>query len=167
MLLKVLSGKDKPKELPAEGGTTGLLLRLLKSLFGTRKIVVLDSGFCVLQALIALKQVGVFAAAVIKKRRYWPRYVAGDTIDAHMDSTKEIGETNSVHGTLDNVPYNIFSMREPDYVMKLMSTYGSLVVKGENKKMCVYTMAKNLNFSTKSRLQIIFAIGMLWMTTTT
>lgn len=131
--IELMEGKDRPKEFPSEGGTAGLLLRLCKALYGTGKIVVLDSGFCVLQALIALKNVGVFSAAVIKKRRYWPRYVAGATIDDHMKD-KEVGETDSVRGSLENVPYNIFCLKEPDYIMKLMSTYGGLVVKGDNKK---------------------------------
>ena len=39
-----------------------------------------------------------------------------------------------MRGKIDNVPYNIFAMKEPNYTMKLMSTYGSLVVKGDVKK---------------------------------
>ena len=70
--IKLMEGKDCPKECPSQGGTAGLLLRLCKVLCGTGNIFVLDSGFCVLNALIALKNVGVFVAAVIKKRRYWP-----------------------------------------------------------------------------------------------
>ena len=61
--------------------------------------------------MIALKNVGFFAAAVIKKRRYWPRYVAGEAIDTHMAS-KDVGETDSVQGKLDDVPYNIFCLNE-------------------------------------------------------
>ena len=129
----LMEGKDRPKELPAEQGTKSLLLKMCKVLFGTGKIVVLDSGFCVLAALVALRNFGVFAAAVIKKRRYWPRYIAGDAIDERM-KTKNVGETDSVRGKLDGVPYNIFSMKEPDYTMKLMATYGSLVVKGDKNK---------------------------------
>ena len=70
--IELMEGKDQPKELPSEGGTEGLLLRLCKCLYGTGKIAVVDSGFCVLSALIALKNVGIYVAAVIKKRRYWP-----------------------------------------------------------------------------------------------
>ena len=47
--------------------TTHLLLNLCKSLYGSGKFIVLDSGFCVLKALIALKKVSVYAHAVIKK----------------------------------------------------------------------------------------------------
>ena len=40
----------------------------------------------------------------------------------------EIGTTTSLNGLIDDIPYDIFCMKEPDYVMKLMSTYGGLVV---------------------------------------
>ena len=34
------------------------------------KCVILDSGLCVLKAIIKLKNKGVYASAVVKKRRY-------------------------------------------------------------------------------------------------
>ena len=40
---------------------------------------------------------------------------------------KAVGETDCLKGVLDNIPYNIFVMREPDYTMKLMATYGELM----------------------------------------
>ena len=106
--------------------TVGLLLRLCKHLFTTGKVVVLDSGFSVLQGLIELQKKGVFAAAVAKKRRYWPKYVLGDVIDNRM-KTKKVGEVESVNAKLDEVPYHIFTLKEADYNMKMMSTYGAAV----------------------------------------
>ena len=66
-----MEGKDAPKELLCllQKFTTGLLVRLTKALHYSRKVVVLDIGFCVLEANIALKNIGVYATAVIKKRR--------------------------------------------------------------------------------------------------
>lgn len=59
--LEIVEGKSRLREKPKEkyselGNTTGLLLRLCEPIFNTGKIVVLDSGFCVLQALIELKK---------------------------------------------------------------------------------------------------------------
>ena len=67
---KLVEGKDSLIKVVCNltKGTTGLLLCLTKTLFNSSKVVVLDSGFCVLQSLIELKKVGVYAAAVIKKR---------------------------------------------------------------------------------------------------
>lgn len=93
---------------------------------GSGKVVILDSGFCVLQGLVELKKKGIFASAVIKKRRFWPKHVPGEAMDAWM-SIKPIGGVDSLTGRLDNVPYNLFCMKDVDYTMKLMSTYGSLV----------------------------------------
>ena len=59
----------------------------------------LDSGFCVLAALLVLKEVGVYAAAVIKKRRYWPKHVPGDEIDKEMEKC-EVGENKVMSGKL-------------------------------------------------------------------
>ena len=75
-------GKDCPvqfrgKEHDDKGKTTETLLQLTKPVHGTGKVFVLDSGFCVLQALVELKKCGVYAHALIKKRRYWPKYVLG------------------------------------------------------------------------------------------
>ena len=133
--VEMVEGKDRPSELPSDPRTqktTNLLLRLCKQLFGTGKIVILDSGFCVLKALIALRKKGVFAGALIKKRRYWPKYVPGDMIDDYFKE-KEVGSTDSLKGTLEDVPYDIFCMKEPDYVMKIMSTYGGLFEKDGQK----------------------------------
>ena len=58
---------------------------MLKPIFGTAKVVILDSGFCVLQALLKLRENGVFGSAVIKKRRFWPKGIPGNQIDLHCE----------------------------------------------------------------------------------
>jgi hypothetical protein len=42
---------------------------------------------------------GVFASAVIKKRRYWPKHVPGTLMDARM-TERDIGETDYIQGVL-------------------------------------------------------------------
>jgi hypothetical protein len=98
--MEMVEGGDRPDELPEpeyseHGKTAGLLLRLTKSLHNTAKYVVLDSGFCVLKAIVELKKVGVFAGALIKKRRYWPALDAGDAIDSYFDN-KQVGDVAAV-----------------------------------------------------------------------
>ena len=46
----------------------------------------MDIGFCVTKGLVELRKKGVFGAALIKKRRYWPENIKDDEIDAHSDS---------------------------------------------------------------------------------
>ena len=90
--MEIVEGKNHPKELPddptnATGKTNGILLCPKKLIHSLGKLSVLDSGICILQGIIDLRKVGVFSAAVIKKRRYWPRHVPDQKID-HFRRTK-------------------------------------------------------------------------------
>ena len=128
--IEMVEGDHRPKEIPtdptnAKGNTVGLLLRLCRSIYNSGRVVILDSGFCVLQGLIELRKLGVYASAIIKKRRYWPKHVPGKAMDKRMES-KNIGEVDCIQGKLDNTDYNLFMMKEPDFTMKMMATYGAL-----------------------------------------
>ena len=39
---------------------------------------------------------------------------------------KAVGEVDCLKGVLNGEPHNIFAMKDVDYSMKLMSTYGNL-----------------------------------------
>ena len=93
-------GKDRPrnlgdKEFDEMGKTTGILLQLTKPFWHSGKVFVLDSGFCVLKSLIELQKKGLYAAALIKKRRYWPKYIPGDKIIEHFKD-KEVGHVDAL-----------------------------------------------------------------------
>ncbi len=107
--IELVKGKDSPPELAPENfsehrKTTSLLLRLTESIHHSRRVVIMDSGFCVLQILVELASSGVYLSTVIKKRRYWPKYVNGRKIDLHFDF-KEVGQTDSLPGTLDRTHF--------------------------------------------------------------
>ena len=74
--VKLVEGKDQPVQMgPPDfknhgGKTIGLLLRLTRQLWHTGKVVILDSRLCVSKGLTELARKGVFASALIKKRRY-------------------------------------------------------------------------------------------------
>ena len=62
---EIVEGKDRPAEIgdpefSNPGNTGGLLLCMTKSIHNSARYVVLDSGFCVLAALVALRKLGVF-----------------------------------------------------------------------------------------------------------
>ena len=60
------------------------LIDYILPFFITGKFVIMDSVFGVLLFVIALKKMVLFSAALIKKRRYWPRYVKAEDIKAHF-----------------------------------------------------------------------------------
>jgi hypothetical protein len=135
--MEMVEGKDAPGEIRKEhdelGKTVGLLLRLTKSIWSTGKVIILDSGFCVLRGIIELYKKGVFAAAMIKKRRYWPKDIPGDDIVRAMQDYP-IGSSARIPGTtFDNVNFDIFALKDKDYVLMFMSTYGALTVNHDQK----------------------------------
>jgi hypothetical protein len=136
--MEMVEGKARPKEMEKPefenlGKTVGLLLRLTRPIWNSGRVVVLDSGFCVIQAIVELKKKGVHSAALIKKRRYWPKYILGETIKEHFIN-KDVGLVDCWNGELDNIPITLFCMKEPDYIMTLMSTYGTVNEEGDEKK---------------------------------
>ena len=129
-----MEGKDRPTELGKKkweelGKTVGLMLRMCESIFSTGKYVVLDSGFSVSKGITALLEVGVYAAALIKKRKYWPRGVPVDAIDEYF-TNEDVTHVDMLEAITEEGPegkaFNIFCFKEPEYVMKIMSTYGIL-----------------------------------------
>jgi hypothetical protein len=105
-------------------------LRMTESIWHSGKVVVLDSGFCVLQALIEIKKKGLFAAAVIKKRRYWPRHIDGEGINTKLKD-EPVGTQTALPGVLDDVRFHVFCLKEQEYTMMIMSTYGTMEEKSE------------------------------------
>jgi hypothetical protein len=129
-LMEMVKGKDNPPQIQERwsemGRTTGLLMRMLECYFTTGRYVILDSGFCVLKALVELKKVGMFVCAVIKKRRYWPAMVPGDTMMEALDEG-QVGDSMAISGVLDGVKYFLWGLKEPSYIMKMMATGGPLI----------------------------------------
>ena len=146
--VELAEGKYRTKELQKgefgeKGKTSGLLLRLCKPLFGTGKLVILDSGFCVLAAVIELMKFGVYASALIKKRRYWPKNIDRDGINKAME-LKDIGLCARLPRELSGVKFDVFAHKEVDYTIMLMSTYGCLNSNDDQK-----VSVRNVNFEAK------------------
>ena len=66
-----------------------------------------------------------FGTALIKKHRYLPANIKGDATDAPLAS-KEVVNVDTVKQVEYGVAYHVFCMKDPDYVMKLMTAYGTL-----------------------------------------
>jgi hypothetical protein len=127
--IELVEGKSEPKERKKEfsekGKTVGLVLRLTKSIWNRGSIVIMDSGFCVVKAIVELLKHGVYASAVIKKRRYWPRYIDGKQMNEFF-ADKESGYVQVKKQMLDGIEYKVYAMKEANYVSSFMTTYGTV-----------------------------------------
>ena len=111
----------------------GTLLCLKEPVWVSGRVFVLDSSFCVLQAIVELQKKGLFAVALIKKHCCWPKYIPGDNVVSHF-AEKGISESDALQGMIDNVKFHVVAMKEPDYVMMFMTTFGILAPFGEEKR---------------------------------
>jgi hypothetical protein len=114
--LKIVEGKDWPKK--ADGNwafpskweqmgytkTVDLLLEMTEPIHGTGKVVTSDSGFCIALGVIALHKKGVWGQFLIKKRKYWPRFVPGDYIDEYM-RLKPLGYTETFVQVIEGISF--------------------------------------------------------------
>jgi hypothetical protein len=56
-----------------------------------------------------------------KKVKYWPKHVPCNAMKAFFDVDRvNVGKDNTVAGTLDRIQYNIWVVKEPNYVIKMM-----------------------------------------------
>ncbi len=64
-----------------------------------------------------LKKEGLFAGALIKKRKNWHALVLGDANSERFEM-KSVGEMNIIRGNLSGIEYFIWGMKKEYYVKK-------------------------------------------------
>ncbi len=119
-VIELVEDKDHLDQMDAKefddlgGKTVRLLSRLTtgRQAWITRKVVVLDSGFCVANA--------VFSSALKKKHRCWPKDVNGDMIKVRFEESF-VGHTDCfwMNSLTDNSKVEIHCFNEADYTMIL------------------------------------------------
>ena len=73
---------------------------------------------------------------MIKKRKHWPKHVKGNYINKRFKD-KQPGDAEMRRGELDGMKVDLYSIKEPDYVMMFISTYGILQRLGEQKNQVI------------------------------
>jgi len=77
-----------------------------------------------LEVIVSLLLFGVYSYALIKKWCYWPKDILGDDIARHFES-KEVGDVDVLPGMMQGHHFFLFAMKEPNYILSIMSTYGT------------------------------------------
>ena len=62
---------------------------------------------------------------LIKKQRYYPKGVPEEAIIRHIQN-KEVGDVDAVQGSIIGKGYHIMDIKNPDYMILMMTTYGAL-----------------------------------------
>ncbi len=135
-----MEGKDDPHQMSAKefdnrgGKIFGLLIPLTSTSETLEKWLCWILDFVLPKALTQLAKNGVFGSALIKKCRYWPKDINRDMIKAHFKDYF-LGHTDCFRMNLleDNSKLDIHGFKEPDYIMMLMGTYGTIERVGQEQ----------------------------------
>ena len=65
-----------------------------------------------LQCIVELAKRGVYLSVMIKKRRYWPRYVKAYNAIKHFEDKEEIGVYDALPRQLNVIPFHLVYMKE-------------------------------------------------------
>jgi hypothetical protein len=127
-----MAGKRK-MEFESLGKTIGQIFCMTRPIWNAGWVVILNSGFCVLSGIVELAKSGLRDGALIKKHCYWPKWIFGKEIKAHF-AEKEVLLVDCWNGNLDAQAVAVFCFKEPDYVMFIMSAYGTVDEEAAVKK---------------------------------
>ena len=154
--MEVVEGGSRPKTgpyavpefSPEMSKTAALVLRCTKSLFGTGRVIILDSGFGQLPVLTELKKRGLFGTMFIKKRRGWPKGVPGDAIHASLQGA-DIGKQFAFVAN-EGSPHNgvwLAAMPDSKHISMMGNTHSTTIQMGEKKKRRVGDLLVEINYA--------------------
>ena len=67
-----------------------LIVQVSESIYGSRRVVMMDNGFGYVPSVVQLKEKGLFSSIVIKKKAHWPKFTKANEVVDHMIG-KDVG----------------------------------------------------------------------------
>ena len=84
----------------------------------------MGSRLFLLKTIIELKKRVILSSELIKKRRYWTRYIKGNYIKEHFERNVP-GDFVYLKGEMEDVDFYLIGLKDMDYVLLLITAYGS------------------------------------------
>ena len=69
----------------------------------------------------------VFDSILVKTKLDCPKYVSRKIMGDQM-AVKEVGILEILHESMENIKYDLFRLKDPDYSINIISTFGELLV---------------------------------------
>ncbi len=134
-LVKLQDGKgplfNKPQfatKFESHTMTSVLMLYITEPILNTRKIVTMDSCFCVAAGILALHDIGVWGQFI-----NWPKYFPGQEIEDHLQDIS-LGHMVTYSQSIDRTDSLIHCQKDDRFVTKIMSNHG-LAYTGETTQL--------------------------------
>jgi hypothetical protein len=88
----------------------------------------------VLQGVLALRMHGLYAVAIIKKKRYWPKHIDGDFITtgvANLPLGTCVAQLGKARRGPFEFPFYLVALRDSNHVVLAMATQGTTLPTGK------------------------------------
>ena len=125
--VNILPPKLDQRGFHEDAVASSIFIHLIKAIFCTANVIILDSSFCVMKSIMDMKKCGVYVSSLINKRRYWPKFINGGVTIFYMDY-KEVCTQACPPEKLYGTVFGLFFLKEPDYTTMLISTYEKFIV---------------------------------------
>ena len=108
-------------------------MRCIRPIWNCAKVVISDSVFYVTKGLVELWRKDYLELRSLRSADI-SRQISRVVQSMPTFSSKGVGNVDAVKQVGDKVDYHLFLMKEPDCVMKLMTTYGALEPKDKRTR---------------------------------
>ena len=144
--IEIVEGKSKPKEGPHaeskfekefESKIAALVVRMTTPIWGSGKVVIMDSGFGYVPSIVQLKEKGLYTTTVIKKKAYWPKYTKAVDAVNHM-AGKEVGTVKVRNGKYKggegSSPISLVALADSLHTSLMLTNWSTTRKDGKAKK---------------------------------
>jgi len=135
--LELFEGKDRPVWMPPAEfedrfntnkfnatKVGGLMMRMAKPLFGTKSVVVHDSGFQSVVAMAELGKEGVYAACLMKKKRYYAKFSDGEANEDFLKA-QDFVQPFCKPMQFESFQWRVIGHRDTQHIVQLLSAHGT------------------------------------------
>lgn len=140
--IEIVEGSDRPQSGPhsdvpllneTQQKTAALVLRMTKTLWGSGRVVMLDSGFGGIPTISNLARKGLYGTCVIKKKRYWPAQTEAEQAINDLYG-RPVGTVRVRKGSVAGVDFHLSAMADTKHTAIYLTNWGTTHKIGPKRK---------------------------------
>ena len=144
--IELVEGKDLPKEgehseiefeKEFKSKVAALVVRMTTPLWGSGRVVIMDSGFGYIPSVVQLRARGLFSTTVIKKHAHWPKYTKAAEAVLEMQG-KEVGSIKVRRGFYlnngESHKLHMVALADSLHTSLMVTNWSTTLRSGEPKK---------------------------------
>ena len=114
-----------------------LVVRMTEPIWGTGRVVIMDSGFGYVPSVVQLREKGLYSTTVIKKKAHWPKFTKANEAVEHM-CDKDVGTLCVRNGTYKGSegpsPLSLVALADSLHTSLMLTNWSTTRKEGAHKK---------------------------------